>query len=74
MVSVMAPKRAKDYIKAFGLQKEEEQCIILHDVDGLSYQEISCRLHLTPEVIKKRRNMAFTKMADELSHDKSRVV
>lgn len=72
MISVMAPKRARSYIEAFGLQNDEEQCLILHDVDGLTYPQISDRLNLTPEGIKYRRKMAFTKIADAMAHEESR--
>lgn len=66
----MAPNRATKYIGAFGLPADEEASLILHDVRGLSYAQISDICHVSPEVIKSRRRKAFSKIADEITHEK----
>lgn len=45
--------------------------MILHDVRGLSYAQISEITHASPETVKRRRQKAFSKIADELNNTKS---
>lgn len=70
----MSPRRATAYIKAFGLQEEEELFLIECDVRGLSHTQAADKHHTTPEVIKRRRQRAYSKIADEIAHNESRVV
>lgn len=68
MFRVMAPNRAEKYIKAFRLPNDEEQCVILCDVQGLSYVQVSERLNISTECIKRKRQSAYRKMADGLKY------
>lgn len=70
LLSSMSPNRATKYICAFGLPTEEEASLILHDVRGLSYAQISEITHTSPETVKRRRQKAFSKIADELNNTK----
>lgn len=45
--------------------------MILHDVRQLSYTQISEICHSSPETIKRRRQRAYAKIADELNNTKS---
>lgn len=72
MITSMSPKRAMDYISAFELPTDEEASIVLRDVRGLSYQQISAICHASQETIKKRRYKAFSKIADAIEYEKSR--
>lgn len=64
----MAPKRAAAYIKSFGLPAEEEALLIACDVRRLSYVQAAEEYHLTPEVIKRRKNSAYAHIADALNN------
>lgn len=68
LLTSMAPRRAVDYISAFELPAEEEACLLLHDVRQLSYTQISDICHASPETIKRRRQRAYAKIADEINH------
>lgn len=68
LLTSMSPKRATDYISVFELPADEEASILLHDVRGMSYKQISDMCHASPETIKRRRHRAYTKIADELEH------
>lgn len=39
------------------------------DVHGLSYIQTADILHLSPEVIKRRRKNAYTKIADAIEYN-----
>lgn len=69
LLKSMSPKRAEAYIKAFGLRDDEEAVLIEGDVRGLSYVQIADKLHLTPEVVKRRRRLAYSKIADAIQHE-----
>lgn len=64
----MAPRRAIEYIKAFELRPEEENAIIECDVRGKSYPQVQETLHMTPEVLKRTKQRAYAKIADELNN------
>ena len=64
----MAPRRAAAYIKSFGLPEEEETLLIACDVRRLSYVQAAVEYHLTPEVIKRRKNSAYAHIADALNN------
>ena len=68
VITSMSPHRAAAYISAFELPSEEEACVLLHDVRGLSYTQISEICHTSPETIKRRRQRAYGKIADELNN------
>lgn len=72
VITSMSPRRATAYISAFELPAEEEACVLLHDVSGLSYTQISELCHASPETIKRRRQRAYSKIADELAHKETR--
>lgn len=67
LLSSMSPRRAVDYIQSFQLRPDEESVLIECDVRGLSYVQAADKLHLTPEVIKRRRQRAYSKIADEIN-------
>jgi len=68
LLSSMSPKRAAEYIRSFELQPEEELYLLECDVRGKSYVEAAEDNHTTPEVIKRRRQRAYSKISDELNH------
>lgn len=68
LLQTMSPKRAIDYIHSFELPPEEERFLVECDVRGLSYVEAADKHSTTPEVIKRRRQRAYSKIADELGH------
>ena len=63
----MSPNRASEYIRSFALRPEEELYLLECDVRGKSYVEAADDNHTTPEVIKRRRQRAYAKIADELN-------
>lgn len=67
LLSSMSPRRAVSYIQSFQLRQDEEAVLIECDVRGLSYVQAADKLHLTPEVIKRRRQRAYSKIADEIN-------
>lgn len=68
LLQTMAPRRAMDYIRSFQLPEEEELFLLECDVRGLSYIQAADRHHTTPEVIKRRRQRAYAKIADAINH------
>lgn len=68
----MSPNRATDYVGAFHLPTDEEAAILLHDVQGLSYIQISDICHVSADTIKTRRQKAFAKIADGLEYMKEK--
>ncbi len=68
LLQTMAPQRAVDYIQSFQLQEDEEIFIIECDIRGLSYIQAANKHHTTPEVIKRRRRRAYSKIADAINH------
>lgn len=72
LLQTMSPKRAEAYIRSFELQPEEELYLIECDVRGKSYVEAARDNLTTPEVIKRRRQRAFMKIADAIEHEKGR--
>lgn len=71
LLSSMSPRRAIAYIQAFELPEEEELFLIECDVRGLSYVQAADKHATTPEVIKRRRQRAYSKIADEINHTKN---
>lgn len=70
LLSSMSPRRAMEYIQAFELPAEEELFLVECDVRGLSYVQAADKHATTPEVIKRRRQRAYSKIADEINHIK----
>lgn len=64
----MSPKRAISYIQSFELPTEEELFLVECDVRGKSYVQAADDNHTTPEVIKRRRQRAYAKIADEINY------
>lgn len=68
LLSSMSPRRAVDYIQSFQLRPDEEAVLIECDVRGLSYIQAADKLNLSPDTIKRRRQSAYRKIADEINH------
>lgn len=68
LLQTMSPRRAAEYIKAFELPADEELFLLECDVRGKSYVQAAQDNATTPEVIKRRRQRAYSKIADELNH------
>lgn len=70
LLTTMAPKRAIEYIKSFELPEEEEYCLIECDVRRRGYSQLITDENrpLSPEVIKKRRNSAYSHIADQINN------
>ena len=66
----MAPRRAVQYIQSFELRPEEEAALIECDVRGLSHVQAADKLHLSPDAVKRRRQIAYSKITDEINHSK----
>lgn len=64
----MAPKRATAYIQSFELPTEEELCIIECDVRRKSHVQVAIDNHMTPEVVKRRRNSAYEHIVDQINN------
>lgn len=64
----MSPKRAIDYINAFGLPEKEKTCIVEKDVNDLSYTQIWDKYGYSHEVIKNARQRAYAKIADGIAY------
>lgn len=62
----MSPRRAMEYINAFGLP-EEARFLVECDVRGKSYVQAALENNISPEAIKRRRQRAYAKIADELN-------
>lgn len=73
LLQTMSPRRAIDYIESFQLQEEEELFLIECDVRGKSYTQVAMEHNATPEVIKRRRQRAYMKIADHREHEESPV-
>lgn len=70
LLQTMSPRRAMDYIKSFCLPAEEELFLLECDVRGKSYIQAAKDNATTPEVIKRRRQRAYSKIADEINYSK----
>lgn len=68
LLTTMAPKRAIGYITSFELPEEEEFCLIECDVRRRSHVQVADMLHISPECVKKRRQRAYAKIADQLNY------
>lgn len=68
LLSSMSPRRAVDYIQSFQLRPDEEAVLIECDVRGLSYVQAAGKLNLSTDTIKRRRQSAYSKIADEINH------
>lgn len=69
LISVMAPKRAVSYIKSFELPADEESSLIECDVHNLSCIQTAQALNMSAEQVKRARQRAFRKIADQLNHE-----
>ena len=67
----MSPRRAEAYIRSFRLPEEEELFLLECDVRGKSYVQAARDNATTPEVIKRRRRKAYSKIADAIEHSKA---
>lgn len=70
MLRSMSPRRAAEYIKAFGLPESEEALLLAIDVHRQNYTQLM-ELGYSPECIKRARRRAYGKIADELNHRNS---
>lgn len=70
MLQGMAPKRAIAWIQSFDLPQEEAQCIAECDVRRRSCVEQAFRMNVSVDVVKRRRRVAYSKMADGLRTEK----
>ncbi len=68
LLTTMAPRRAIEYIRSFELPEEEELFLIECDVRRKSYVKAADDNHTTPEVIKRRRNSAYSHIADAINN------
>lgn len=68
LLSSMSPRRAVDYVQSFQLRPDEEAALIECDVRGLSYIQAADKLNLSTDTIKRRRQSAYGKIADEINH------
>lgn len=64
----MASRRAKEYISGFELQPYEAVCIIEREVNGKSCVQIAEQLGASVEFVKKKRRIAFSKIADQINN------
>jgi DNA-directed RNA polymerase specialized sigma24 family protein len=69
LLTTMAPKRAIEYVRAFELPKEEELCLILADIRGLSLVEVSMERNCSVETVKRARKRAYSKIADAINNE-----
>lgn len=60
------------YIKAFRLRDEESAVLILGDIRGMSAVQVANKLHLSTEVVKRRRRAAYSKIQDAIENEGSR--
>ena len=68
LLTTMAPRRAIEYIRSFELPEEEELFLIECDVRRKSYVKVADDNHTTPEVIKRRKNSAYSHIADQINN------
>lgn len=73
LLQTMAPRRAAEYIHSFQLPEEEELFLLECDVRGKSYIQAAREHSTTPEVIKRRRQRAYSKIADAIGYERGRV-
>lgn len=66
-LSRMAPVRSIPVIRSFGLLPDEEQCLIDREARGKSILQIASTLHISPDVVKRKRYNALSKIANELN-------
>lgn len=68
-LSEMAPRRAKEYIRAFELPQDEENFLIACDVQNKTHIQTAMEYHVSPETVKKKRQRAYMKIADAINHN-----
>lgn len=68
----MSPKRAISYIQAFDLPPEEERFLVECDVRRKNYTQVAQEYNTSPEVIKRRRQRAYMKIADAIAYEDRR--
>jgi DNA-directed RNA polymerase specialized sigma24 family protein len=64
----MSPRRATDFVRAFGLPTEEEAIIIEADVRRHSLVDISRAHNLSVETVKRYRRRGYRKIVDEMQN------
>ncbi|MDE6879977.1 MAG: hypothetical protein K2P20_01315 [Oscillospiraceae bacterium] len=67
LLQSMSPRRAEAYIRSFRLPQEEELFVLECDVRGKTYVQAARDNAVTPEAIKRRRQRAYRKIADEIN-------
>lgn len=67
LLTTMAPRRAEAYIRAFELPEDEEAFLIACDVRGLSCMQAAAEFHTSLETVKRRRQSAYRKIADDMT-------
>lgn len=72
LLTTMAPRRAEAYIRAFELPEEETGILILCDVRGQSCAQVADAMHISQETVKRRRQSAYRKIADDVTAAGSR--
>ncbi len=65
----MAPNRAIDFIRSFGLPEDEEMALIECDVKKRSYPQVYMSKYMTANVLNKLRANAFAHIADALEYE-----
>ena len=66
LLQSMSPRRAEAYIRSFRLPQEEELFVLECDVRGKTYVQAARDNAVTPESIKRLRQRAYRKIADEI--------
>lgn len=70
LLQSMSPRRAEETVRAFHLPEDEERFLLELDVRGLSYAQAADKFHVSPEAIKRRRQRAYSKIADTIAYMK----
>ena len=68
VIMSMAPKRAIEYIESFDLPEEEQLFLVECDVRRKSHVKAAGDNHTSPEVIKRRKNSAYSHIADAINN------
>lgn len=70
----MSPNRATSFIKSFHLPVDQERYLLEMDVRDRSRTEVAMEYNVSPETVKKKRHLAYGKIADELNNTKAHAV
>lgn len=68
LLTTMSPNRATDYIHSFHLPDDQERYLLEMDVRDKSRTEVAMEYNVSPETVKKKRRLAYDKIADELNN------